>query len=59
MNFGSSTVLMQGARDYQEDALLSHFPYGAGHGFCVLADGMAAMPAATSPARSSCPRSRG
>lgn len=40
MNFGASTVLMRGAREYQEDALLAHFPYGAGFGFAVLSDGM-------------------
>ncbi len=35
-----ATALSQGARPYQEDALVADFPSGADVGFAVLADGM-------------------
>lgn len=38
--FDISTVLNQGAREYQEDAILSEKPIGSDLGFVVLADGM-------------------
>lgn len=38
--FDISTVINQGAREYQEDAILSEKPIGSDIGFVVLADGM-------------------
>lgn len=38
--FDAASVLNQGARDYQEDALVTDFPLGGEFGFAVLADGM-------------------
>lgn len=38
--FEISTVINQGAREYQEDAILSEKPIGSHLGFVVLADGM-------------------
>lgn len=39
-SFDSATLLMQGNRDFQEDAVVSCYPVGAGFGFTVLSDGM-------------------
>lgn len=38
--FDVATVAYQGARDYQEDSIISHFPAGQPTGYAVLADGM-------------------
>lgn len=38
--FDSATAISQGAREYQEDALISDFSSGSDLGFVVLADGM-------------------
>ncbi len=38
--FDSATAISQGAREYQEDALVSDFSNGSELGFVVLADGM-------------------
>ena len=38
--FDTATAISQGARDYQEDALICDFSRGAELGFVVLADGM-------------------
>lgn len=38
--FDTATAISQGARDYQEDALISDFSNGSDLGFVVLADGM-------------------
>jgi protein phosphatase len=40
INFDVASVLGVGRRDYQEDALATDFPIGAGFGYAVLADGM-------------------
>ncbi len=39
-NFDAATATIKGARDYQEDALLSSFPLGQNAGFAIVADGM-------------------
>jgi len=39
-SFDTASAISQGARDYQEDALISDFSNGAELGFVVLADGM-------------------
>ena len=39
-SFDASTLLMQGRRAYQEDAVISCYPVGADFGFTVLSDGM-------------------
>lgn len=39
-SFDTASAISQGARDYQEDALVSDFSNGAELGFVVLADGM-------------------
>lgn len=39
-SFDVATVAYQGARNYQEDSIISHFPLGQTTGFAVLADGM-------------------
>lgn len=39
-SFDVATVAYQGARSYQEDSIISHFPLGQATGFAVLADGM-------------------
>ncbi len=38
--FDVATALFQGARDYQEDAVITDFPYGSASGLAVLSDGM-------------------
>lgn len=38
--YDASTVISQGRRERQEDAIISDFPSGTGMGFVVLADGM-------------------
>ena len=38
--FDVATAICQGGRDYQEDAIVSDFPFGSDSGVCVLADGM-------------------
>ncbi len=38
--FDAVTALVQGGRDYQEDAIVADFPLGTDHGMVVLADGM-------------------
>lgn len=38
--YDAAAALTQGRRDRQEDAVMTHFPAGAGLGFIVLADGM-------------------
>ena len=38
--YDAASALSKGGRELQEDAVTSHFPAGAGHGFVVLADGM-------------------
>lgn len=40
LNFDVATVAFKGARDNQEDSLVSNFPLGQQAGFAVLADGM-------------------
>ena len=40
IRFDVASVLGVGRRDYQEDALATDFPIGAGFGYAVLADGM-------------------
>lgn len=40
LSFDVSTVALKGARDYQEDSLISSFALGQDTGFAVLADGM-------------------
>ncbi len=39
-HFDSATLLMQGQRTYQEDAVVSCYPVGAEFGFTILSDGM-------------------
>ncbi|MDA3858261.1 MAG: protein phosphatase 2C domain-containing protein [Roseovarius sp.] len=39
-SFDTASAISQGARDYQEDALISDFSNGAELGFVVLSDGM-------------------
>lgn len=38
--YDAATAIHQGGRDYQEDAIVSDFPFGADSGLVVLADGM-------------------
>lgn len=38
--FDVASALCQGGRDYQEDAIVTDFPFGADTGLVVLADGM-------------------
>ncbi|WP_106746249.1 PP2C family protein-serine/threonine phosphatase [Yoonia maritima] len=38
--FDVASAIVQGGRDYQEDAIVSDFPFGADTGVVVLADGM-------------------
>ena len=38
--FDTATVATRGARNYQEDSVISHFPLGQSSGFAVVADGM-------------------
>ncbi|WP_457644981.1 PP2C family protein-serine/threonine phosphatase [Profundibacter sp.] len=38
--FDVASAISKGARDYQEDAIVSDFPIGSDTGFLVLADGM-------------------
>ncbi len=38
--FDVASAISKGARDYQEDAIVSDFPIGSDAGFVVLADGM-------------------
>ena len=40
LHFDTATLLMQGQRPYQEDAVISCYPVGASFGFTVLSDGM-------------------
>ncbi len=40
IKFDSVSALIQGARDYQEDALVADFPLGSQIGMVVLSDGM-------------------
>lgn len=40
LRYDTSTVISQGRRDRQEDAIIADFPSGARNGFAVLADGM-------------------
>ena len=40
LTFDTATATIRGARDYQEDALISSFPVGQCSGFAVVADGM-------------------
>lgn len=40
LSFDVSTVALRGAREYQEDSLISSFALGQDTGFAVLADGM-------------------
>ena len=40
IQFDSVSALIQGARDYQEDALVADFPLGSEIGMIVLSDGM-------------------
>lgn len=40
LGFDVATVAIKGARSYQEDSLIAHFPIGQDTGFAVLADGM-------------------
>jgi serine/threonine protein phosphatase PrpC len=40
IKFDSVSALIQGARDYQEDALVADFPMGSETGIIVLSDGM-------------------
>ncbi len=40
IKFDSVSALIQGARDYQEDALVADFPMGSEIGIIVLSDGM-------------------
>jgi len=39
-SFDAATLLMQGQRTYQEDAVVSCYPIGADYGYSVLSDGM-------------------
>lgn len=38
--FDAASAIYQGGRDYQEDAIITDFPFGADSGMVVLADGM-------------------
>ncbi len=38
--FDVASAIAQGGRDYQEDAIITDFPFGADTGLAVLADGM-------------------
>ncbi len=38
--FDVASAICQGGRDYQEDAIVTDFPFGADSGVVVLADGM-------------------
>jgi serine/threonine protein phosphatase PrpC len=38
--FDAASAICQGGRDYQEDAIVTDFPFGADSGVVVLADGM-------------------
>ncbi|MEO1640650.1 MAG: protein phosphatase 2C domain-containing protein [Pseudomonadota bacterium] len=38
--FDVASAICQGGRDYQEDAIITDFPFGADSGLVVLADGM-------------------
>jgi len=40
IRFDVASVLNRGCRDYQEDAIATDFPLGAGFGYAVLSDGM-------------------
>lgn len=40
LGYDTATVVNQGRRERQEDAVISDFPMGSGMGFVVLADGM-------------------
>ncbi|MEZ5715807.1 MAG: protein phosphatase 2C domain-containing protein [Paracoccaceae bacterium] len=40
LGYDTATVISQGRRERQEDAVISDFPTGSGMGFVVLADGM-------------------
>lgn len=40
LSFDVATAAVKGARDYQEDSVISSFPLGQNTGFAVLADGM-------------------
>lgn len=40
LSFDVATAAIKGARDYQEDSVISSFPLGQNTGFAVLADGM-------------------
>lgn len=40
IKFDVASVISQGRRDYQEDAIVTDFPLGAELGYAVLADGM-------------------
>lgn len=39
-DFDVATAATKGARDYQEDSLLSNFAMGQGYGFAIIADGL-------------------
>ncbi|MEM9342576.1 MAG: protein phosphatase 2C domain-containing protein [Pseudomonadota bacterium] len=38
--YDAATALIQGARAYQEDAVIADFPVGADHGVAIISDGM-------------------
>lgn len=38
--YDAASAIHQGGRDYQEDAIVSDFPFGADSGMVILADGM-------------------
>lgn len=38
--YDAATALIQGARAYQEDAVIADFPVGARHGVAIISDGM-------------------
>lgn len=38
--YDAATALIQGARAYQEDAVIADFPVGAAHGVAIISDGM-------------------
>ena len=40
IRYDAASALHQGRREFQEDAVVTDFPVGAGMGFAVLADGM-------------------
>jgi len=40
LTFDVASAAIKGARDYQEDSLISSFPMGQGAGFAIIADGI-------------------